>query len=60
MPIAATRHEYQSLTQLLIEVFVTRFVEKLDPNNGWVKLAGQILWFYIVGIYLKQIRNHTT
>ena len=64
MPLAtkkrASKQEYQSLTQLTIEGFATPFVEKLDPNNRWVKLAGQIPWDRIVGIYLKQLRNHST
>ena len=64
MPVAtkkrASNQEYQSLTQLTIEGFETPFVEKLDPNNRWVKLAGQISWDRIVGIYLKQLRNHST
>jgi IS5 family transposase len=64
MPVAtkkrASKQEYQSLTQLTIEGFETPFVEKLDPNNRWVKLAGQIPWDRIVGIYLKQLRNHST
>jgi len=64
MPVAtkkrASKQEYQSLTQLTIEGFETPFVHKLDPNNRWVKLAGHIPWDRIVGIYKKQLRNHST
>ena len=51
---------YQSLTQLTIAGFETPFAQKLDPGNRWVKLAKQIPWDQIVGIYMRQLRNHTT
>jgi IS5 family transposase len=55
----ASKQAYQSLTQLTIDGFETPFAQKLDSANRWVKLAGQIPWDQIVGVYLKQLRNHT-
>jgi len=64
MPLAskkrASKQAYQSLGQLTINGFETPFTQKLDPGNRWVKLASQIPWDQIVGVYLKQLRNHTT
>jgi transposase, IS5 family len=55
----ASKQAYQSLTQLTIEGFETPFAQKLDSNNRWVKLAKQIPWDRIVGVYLKQLHNQT-
>jgi hypothetical protein len=64
MPVAskkrASKQAYQSLGQLTINGFETPFTQKLDPGNRWVKLASQIPWDQIVGVYLKQLRNHST
>ena len=64
MPVAskkrASKQAYQSLGQLTINGFETPFTQKLDPGNLWVKLASQIPWDQIVGVYLKQLRNHST
>lgn len=55
----ASKQAYQSLTQLTIEGFETPFAQKLDPTNRWVKLARQVPWDRIVGVYLKQLHNQT-
>ena len=63
MPLAskkrASKQAYQSLTQLTIEGFETPFAQNLDPTNRWVKLARQVPWDRIVGVYLKQLHNQT-
>lgn len=55
----ASKQAYQSLTQLTIEGFETPFMQKLDPENRWVKLAHKVPWDDVVGIYLKQLRNQS-
>ena len=55
----ASKQAYQSLTQLTIQGFETPFAQKLDPTNRWVRLAEQVPWDKIVGVYLKQLNNQT-
>lgn len=52
--------KYVSERQLEIPGFETPFSEHLDPNNRWVKLAKQLPWDELSGIYLKQYRQKAT
>ena len=53
----ASKNSYISPSQLTLEGFETPFVQKLDPNNRWVKLAHQIPWDLLVTTYQSQLNN---
>lgn len=47
--------KYNSVKQLSIEEFKTPFEIKLDKENRWVKLSGQIPWDELAHIYYKDM-----
>ena len=53
----ASKNAYISPSQLNLEGFETPFVQKLDPNNRWVKLAHQLPWDLLVTTYQSQLNN---
>jgi len=64
MPTARKKHAprvaYVSQNQMTIAGFETPFSQNLDKNNRWVRLADQIPWDELAGIYQKQFRMKST
>lgn len=56
----ASKQEYMSPSQQILAGFETPFSQKLNINNRWVKLAHQIPWDTLVGVYLKAMSNDKT
>ncbi len=46
---------YIPQSQLMLEGFETPFLQHLDPNNRWVKLAQHITWDRLAGIYYRKM-----
>ena len=46
---------YTPQSQLSLEGFETPFVQQLDKNNRWVKLAQAIPWDKLAGVYYKKM-----
>jgi len=56
----ASRLAYVSQKQMTIAGFETPFSKNLDKNNRWVKLADNIPWDELAGIYLQQYSVKST
>ena len=53
----ASKQEYVSPSQLILDGFETPFTNQLDAKNRWVQLAHRIPWDSIVNVYEKQMHN---
>ncbi len=58
--IRASKHAYQSTSQLTFSGFETPFAQKLSADNRWIILAQRIPWDQIVSVYDKQMHNGVT
>ncbi len=47
--------KYTPSNQLTLENFKHPFLQQLDPNNRWVKLAELVPWDELAGIYAKNL-----
>jgi len=56
----ASKREYVSPTQLVLNGFETPFSQRLNPSNRWVVLAHKIPWDSLVGVYSSQMLNDKT
>ncbi len=48
---------YTPQSQLTLEGFETPFVQSLDKNNRWVRLAQSIPWDKLAGVYYKKMNS---
>jgi transposase, IS5 family len=48
---------YIPQSQLTLEGFETPFLQHLDPDNRWVKLAGLITWDKLANIYYRRMSD---
>ncbi len=48
---------YTPQSQLTLEGFEIPFLQHLDPNNRWVKLAGLIAWDKLANIYYRRMSD---
>ena len=53
----ASKHRYVSSNQIEMVGFDTPFVNTLNAENRWVKLARQIPWDSLVNVYSRQLNN---
>jgi hypothetical protein len=56
----ASKHQYISPNQIIIEGFETPFSRSLNPNNRWVLLAHKIPWDLLVSTYQSKMGNTKT
>lgn len=56
----ASKLEYRSQNQLILQGFETPFSQNLDPTNRWVMMSKKIDWDSIVGHYTKKLNNQKT
>ena len=56
----ASKQEYTSPNQQFLVGFETPFSQQLNSDNRWVRLALQIPWDTLVGVYLKAMSNDKT
>lgn len=48
---------YTPQSQLTLEGFETPFLQRLDPDNRWVKLAANIPWDKLANIYYRRMSD---
>ena len=56
----ASKQQYVSPNQIMIEGFETPFSQSLNPNNRWILLAHKIPWDLLVSTYQSQMGNNKT
>jgi transposase, IS5 family len=56
----ASKREYISVHQPLLDGFDTPFSKQLKATNRWVVLANRIPWDELVNVYRQQMGNHQT
>ena len=56
----ASKQQYISPNQIMIEGFETPFSQSLNPNNRWILLAHKIPWDLLVSTYQSQMGNNKT
>ena len=56
----ASKQAYVSVSQQMLDGFVTPFSRHLNASNRWVVLAAKIPWDDLVSIYHRQLSNDKT